>query len=92
MISTNRNTSNGEEVEEIELERFLPPVPTETANRATDSDEEPTGDVEVDVNRADIGYGGSTDGLIDENVSVRLEISCFIIHMLTSGETLKSII
>ena len=79
-----------EEDKGTELEPLNPPVPTETANRATDSDEEPTGDVEVDVNRADIGYGGSTDGLIDGNVSVRLEISCFIIHMLTSGETLKS--
>ena len=56
MISTNRNTSNGEEVEEIELEPFLnPPASTETVNRPTASDEEAIGVVEDDIDGADIG-------------------------------------
>ena len=56
MLSTNRNTSNREEGEEIELESFLnPPASTETVNRPTGSDEEAIGVVEDDVDGADIG-------------------------------------
>ena len=58
MISTNRNTSNGEEGEEIELELLNPPAPTETANIATGSDEEANGVVDDDVVGA---RGGSED-------------------------------
>ena len=63
MLSTNRNTSNREEGEEIELESFLnPPASTETVNRPTASDEEAVGVVEDEVGGADIGkYGGSGD-------------------------------
>ena len=58
MISTNRNTSNGEEGEEIELKRFIPPVPTETANSPTGSHEEAIGVFEDDVVGADIARDG----------------------------------
>ena len=62
MMFTNRNTSNGEEGEGIELQPLNPQVRTETAIRATASDEEPTGNVEDDVDGADIGRdGGSGD-------------------------------
>ena len=63
MLSTNRNTSNREEGEEIELEPFLnPPASTETVNRPTGSDEEAIGVVEDDIDGADIGRdGGSGD-------------------------------
>ena len=58
MISTNRNTSNGEEGEESELKPLNPPAPTETANIATGSGEEANGVVEDDVVGA---RGGSED-------------------------------
>ena len=60
MISTNRNTSNGEEGDEIELEHLNPQVPTETANRATGSDEDANGVVEDDIIGADIGRDGGS--------------------------------
>ena len=60
MISTNRNTSDGEEGEEVELELLNPPVPTETADRAAEIEEESI--IEDGVAGVDIGSdGGSED-------------------------------
>ena len=53
MTSTNRNISKREEGEETELEPLNPPVPSETANRATGSDNEAIGIIEDDVVEAD---------------------------------------
>ena len=87
MISTNRNTSNGEEGEGIELQPLNPQVRTETAIRATASDEEPTGNVEDDVDGADIGRDGGSGDLDGgeagtesvENVTVRgVGVRCWI--------------
>ena len=62
MTSANRNTSDGEEGEEIEIEPLNPPLQTETADRVTASVEEAIGVVEDEVGGADIGkYGGSED-------------------------------
>ena len=62
MISTYRNISNRDEGEETELEAFNPPVSTETANRATGSDNEAVGIIEDDVVGADNERdGGSGD-------------------------------
>ena len=83
MISTNRNTSNGEEGEEIELEALNPPAPTETANLTTGSNEEANGVVEDDVVGArggseDIERGDAGTETV-ENVSVRGDgVRCWI--------------
>ena len=45
---------NGEKGDEIELKLMNPPVPKETANRATANDQEAIGDVEDDVVGKDI--------------------------------------
>ena len=66
MISTNRNTSDGEEGEEVELELLNPPVPTETADRAAEIEEESI--IEDGVAGVDIGSdGGSEDEESDED-------------------------
>ena len=88
MISTNRNTSNGEEGEEIELELLNPPAPTETANLTTGSNEEANGVVEDDVVGPDIGIDGGGSEDIErgdagtenvENVSARGDgVRCWI--------------
>ena len=98
MISTNRNSSNREGGEEIELEPLNPPAPTETENRATDVTAPglalPAGLLNL-LNEGPEEKIAGVSAVSERRDGVRLGkeavgiLSCFIFHMLTSGETLK---
>ena len=79
MTSTNKNISYAEEGEEIELDPLNPSVPIETENRATGTNEEPTGaDIARDGGSGD-EEGGEPGTENVENVSAKGEgVRCWI--------------
>jgi len=88
MISTNMNTSDGEEGGEHERIPFIPPVQTESANRPTGRHEEAIEVVEhvlLDVMHDVVGADIGRDGCWDKLRNPLGTISGLILNMLITG-------